>query len=197
MDSIVQILVSQLGAGAVSEISKKMGVDDEKAQQAVGMALPIIIGALNRNSSSSSGAEALTHALQKDHDGSILNNLSGAVASQATMDNGAAILGHVLGDQRGALENNVSRATGLSSQEVGQIFTVLAPIVMGALGQVQRKQGLDSQGVANLLQQERSTVENTSSGLVQLLDMDGDGDVSEEIISLGSSLLGGLLGGGK
>lgn len=197
MDSIVQILVSQLGAGAVSEISKRMGVDDQKAQQAVGMALPIIIGALNRNSSSSAGAEALTSALQKNHDGSILNDLTGAVGNQATLDDGTAILGHVLGEQRGALEGNVSRATGLKPEEVAQIFAVLAPIVMGALGQMQRKQELDSQGVANLLQQERSTVEKTSSGLVQLLDMDGDGDVSEEIISLGSSLLGGLLGGGK
>ncbi len=46
MDSIIQILVSQLGSGAVSQISKTLGVDDEKAQQAVGMALPMIIGAL-------------------------------------------------------------------------------------------------------------------------------------------------------
>jgi hypothetical protein len=197
MDSIVQILVAQLGAGAVSQISERLGVDDQKAQQAVGMAIPIIIGALNRNSSSASGAEALTNALQKDHDGSILNNLPQAVSSQATMDDGTAILAHVLGDQSGTLANNVSRATGLEPAQVTQIFAVLAPIVMGALGQMQRKHELDSQGVASLLQEERSTVEKTSSGLVSLLDMDGDGDVSEEIVSLGSSLLGGLLGGGK
>jgi hypothetical protein len=80
---------------------------------------------------------------------------------------------------------------------VAQIFAILAPIVMGALGQMQRKHELDAQGVSTLLQQERSTVEQTSSGLTQLLDMDGDGDVSDEIISLGSNLLGGLFGGGK
>jgi hypothetical protein len=197
MDSIVQLLVAQLGAGAVSQISEKLGVDDQKAQQAVGMALPILIGALNRNSSSAGGAEALTNALQNDHDGSILNNLSQAVSSQSTMDDGEAILGHVLGDRQSGLVNSVSKATGLPPDQVAQIFAVLAPIVMGALGQMQREHSLDAQGVADLLNVERSTVEKTSSGLVQLLDMDGDGDVSEEIISLGSNLLGGLLGGGK
>lgn len=197
MDSIIQLLVTQLGSGAVSEISKSLGVDDDKAQQAVGMALPMIIGALNRNTTSSDGAEALVGALQRDHDGSILNNLTQAVGSQATVNDGAAILGHVLGDQQSGLVQSVSRATNLKPEQVAQIFAVLAPIVMGALGQMQRKHDLDAQGVSTLLQQERSTVEQTSSGLTQLLDMDGDGDVSEEIISLGSSLLGGLFGGKK
>jgi hypothetical protein len=119
------------------------------------------------------------------------------VSSQSTMDDGEAILGHVLGDRQSGLVNSVSKATGLPPDQVAQIFAVLAPIVMGALGQMQREHSLDAQGVADLLNVERSTVEKTSSGLVQLLDMDGDGDVSEEIISLGSNLLGGLLGGGK
>jgi hypothetical protein len=197
MDSILQLLVTQLTAGAVSQISKKIGVDDKQAQQAVGMALPMIIGALNRNTMSSDGAEALVGALQRDHDGSILNNLPQAVGSQATMDDGMAILGHVLGDQQTGLVNSVSRATNLEPEQVSQIFAVLAPIVMGALGEMQRKNNLDAQGVSSLLQQERTTVEKTSSGLTQLLDMDGAGDVSEEIISLGSSLLKGLFGGGK
>jgi hypothetical protein len=197
MDSILQLLVTQLTAGAVSQISKKIGVDDKQAQQAVGMALPMIIGALNRNTMSSDGAEALVGALQRDHDGSILNNLPQAVGSQATMDDGAAILGHVLGDQQTGLVNSVSRATNLEPEQVSQIFAVLAPIVMGALGEMQRKNNLDAQGVSSLLQQERTTVEKTLSGHTQLLDMDGAGDVSEEIISLGSSLLKGLFGGGK
>lgn len=197
MDSVMQVLLTQLSSGAISQISDNLGIDDQKAQQAVGMALPILIGALNRNSASSGGADALVGALQRDHDGSILNNLPQAVASQATADDGSAILGHVLGDSRSGLVNSVSRATGLEPDQVAQIFALLAPIVMGVLGQMLRKQNLDAQGVSSLLQQERSTVEQSSSGLTQLLDMDGDGDVSDEIISLGSSLLGGLFGGKK
>src|SRR4030043_401078 len=61
----------------------------------------MILGALNRNTSSASGAEALVGALQRDHDGSILNDVSQALTAPETMDDGTAILGHVMGDRRG------------------------------------------------------------------------------------------------
>lgn len=197
MDSIIQILIGQLSGDAVGQISRQIGVDEDKAQQAVGMALPMIIGALNRNTNDPSGAEALTNAIKRDHDGSILNNLSEAVTKQETISDGQAILGHVMGNKQSGFVKSVSKATGMDSQQVAQLFALLAPVVLGALGQMQRKKNLDPQGVSSLLEKERSTVENTSSNLVQLLDMDGDGDVSEEIIGLGANLLGGLFSGKK
>ena len=198
MDSIIQLLMSQLGGGTIGQISEQLGVDESKAQQAIGMALPMLIGALNRNAASSkSGAEALTGALQRDHDGSILDDLTQAIKKQETIDDGSAILGHVFGEKSSGIMSSVSRATNLDTDKIAQIFAMLAPIVLGALGKLQRKKNLDAQGVTSLLQEERKTVEKTSSGLTQLLDMDGDGDVSDEILSLGSSLLGGLFGGKK
>lgn len=195
MDSIIQLLISQMEGGTVSQISDQLGIDEDKAQQAIGMALPVLIGALNRNTKQSGGAEALVGALQRDHDGSILDNLAGAVTKEDTLQDGLAILGHVFGERQSNVQDSVSRATGLDQEQVMRIFALLAPIVLGALGQMRRKKDLDAQGVSKLLQEERTTVEKTGSGLVQLLDMDGDGDVSEEIISLGSNLLGGLFGG--
>ncbi|MGA9533947.1 MAG: DUF937 domain-containing protein [Anaerolineales bacterium] len=195
MDSLMQLLLSQLGGDTLGKISKQIGVDESQTQKAVGLALPMLIGALNRNTSSTDGAQALAGALQRDHDGSILDNLAQAVQKPETLKDGSAILGHVLDDKQGGAINSVSRATNLDPQQVSQIFAVLAPIVLGGLGQMQRKKGLDQQGLANLLQEERSTVERTSSGFTQLLDLDGDGDVSEEIVSLGANLLGGLFGG--
>lgn len=194
MDSVIQLLISQLSGDAVGQISKQIGVDEQQAQQAVGMALPMLIGALNRNTNSSSGAEALTSALQRDHDGSILDHVAQAVTQKETIDDGQAILGHVMGDKQSGLVQSVSRATGMKPDQVSQLFAMLAPVVLGALGQMLRKKNLDAQGVSSMLENERKTVESTSSNLVQLLDMDGDGDVSEEIIGLGANLLGGLFG---
>ncbi len=102
-----------------------------------------------------------------------------------------------MGSKQSGFVNSVSKATGMDANQVSQLFAMLAPVVLGALGQMQRKKNLDPQGVSTLLQQERATVENTSSNLVQLLDMDGDGDVSEEIIGLGANLLGGMFGNKK
>jgi hypothetical protein len=197
MDSILQLIISQLGGDTVSKISARLGIDEAQAQRAIGLALPVIIGALNRNASSSDGAQALTHALQRDHDGSILENLGEKVGQQSTIEDGMAILGHVFGEKQSGIEANVSKGAGLDPQKAAQLFAMLAPVVMGALGQIQQKKSLDAQGVSQVLQQERSTVEQTTSGLTQLLDMDGDGDITEEVINLGTNLLGGLFGGMK
>ena len=198
VDSIIELLLSQLGTGGANQISEKLGIDEGKAQQVIGMALPMLIGALNRNTSSSkSGAEALTNAIQRDHDGSILDNISQAITKRETVEDGSAILGHVFGDNSSGIMDSVSRATNIDSAQVSQIFAMLAPLVLGALGKIQRNKNLNADGVSSLLQEERKTVEKTSSGLTQLLDMDGDGDVSDEIISLGANLLGGLFGGKK
>lgn len=197
MDSVLQLLLSQLSGDALGKISEKVGVDEEQARKAVGVALPMLIGALNRNTNTSDGAQALTGALRRDHDGSILKNLPQAVTRRETIEDGSAILGHVLGGRQTALVDQISRATNLDPNQVSQIIAILAPILLGALGKIQRSQDLDEQGLSNLLQEERKTVERTSSGLTQLLDMDGDGDVSEEIVSLGVNLLGGLFGKGS
>ncbi|MEJ2011814.1 MAG: DUF937 domain-containing protein, partial [Anaerolineales bacterium] len=195
MDSILQLIISQLGGDTVSKISDKLGIDETQAQRAIGLALPVIIGALNRNASSAEGAQSLTNALQRDHDGSILENLSQKIGQASTIDDGMAILGHIFGEKQGGVESTVSKGAGLDPEKAAQLFAMLAPIVMGALGQIQQKKSLDAQGVSQVLQQERETVEQTTSGLTQLLDVDGDGDVTEEVINLGANLLGGLFGG--
>jgi hypothetical protein len=197
MDSVLQLIISQLSGDTVSKISDKLGVDEAQAQRAIGLALPVIIGALNRNASSSDGAQSLTNALQRDHDGSILENLGEKVSQQSTIEDGMAILGHLFGEKQSGVEKSVSKGTGLDPQAAAQLFAMLAPIVMGALGQIRQKKSLDAQGVSQVLQQERDTVEKSTSGLTQLLDLDGDGDVTEEVINLGASLLGGLFGGKK
>ena len=116
MDSVMQLLASQLGRGAVGQIGGQLGLDEQKTQQIVGMALPTVLGALDRNTSSPSGAKALTGALTRDHDESILNNLPQALMAPETLDDGTKILGHVLGDRRGQVVNSVSRATQTDSE---------------------------------------------------------------------------------
>jgi hypothetical protein len=194
MDSLLQVLLSQLSGDTLGTITDQLGVEEDTAQKAIGLALPLLIGSLNRNSSSADGAQALTKAIARDHDGSILSNLAGNLMNPAVQEDGMAILGHVLGNKRTSAGTSIGKATGLDSQQVMQLMAMLAPVVLGALGKAQREKKLDAQGVASLLTQEREQADSTLPGIAQLLDMDGDGDVTEEMLNIGSSLLGGFLG---
>lgn len=65
-----------------------------------------------KNASNSNGLGALAGALDKDHDGSILDNLAGYVSGNATVTartaNGSGILNHVYGYKLGDIIRAIS-----------------------------------------------------------------------------------------
>lgn len=196
--SILDMLGQQLSGEAMRQISKQLGTDEGTASKAVAGALPMIVSALAKNASKPEGADALRRALEKDHDGSILDNLGGLIGgSQNSM--GEGILRHVLGGQRGQVESGLGKATGLSSGSTGQLLAMLAPMVMGALGKQQRSKGLDSTGLAEMLGGERRRVEKADPGvagmLTSFLDSDGDGKIGDDVAKMGVGLLGKMFSG--
>ena len=165
--------------------------------KAMSAAMPALLGALARNASSGSGAEALASALSRDHDGGILDDLTGFLGKGDTSA-GDGILGHVLGANRDNVAAGVSRSSGLDVSAVQKLLPMLAPVVLGMLGREQRAQSLDASGLASMLGQESRADERAAPGLVSsLLDADGDGSVLDDVARIGSGLLGGLLKGGR
>jgi len=198
MSGIFDTLMSQLGNRELSGIAKQLGIDEAKAGSAVSAAVPVLLGALARNSSHDEGASSLERALEKDHDGGILDDVMGFV-SNAEAGPGEGILKHVLGGRREGVESGISKSTGLDAASVGKLMTTLAPLVMGAIGRQKRSSGLDATGLASLLADERKEVERREprgfSILNSLLDSDGDGDVDGgDIAKRGFGLLGDILG---
>jgi len=181
---------------ALGALAQQLGTDDGTAGRAAQAALPALLGALARNSQQGGGADALLGALQRDHDGSVLDDLPGLLGQGGAAQGGEAILGHILGGRRGAIEGELSKETGLDGGSIAQLLMTLAPMVMGALGKAQRERGLDSSGLANELGRERERAESSLGGsfggLGRILDMDGDGQVDAHVKSLGARLLGSL-----
>jgi hypothetical protein len=205
MESLLDLITSQLGQDSYQKIGQQLGVDATQSRSAVESALPILISALARNAQQPQGASSLANALDRDHDGSILQNLDGFLKSP-DQGAGGAILGHVLGGQRGKVEEYVSRSSGLSLGNTGPLLEMLAPIVLGSLGQQKKTQGLDAGGLAGMLGGLLSgglagNSTKTTSGkakspqqqlLASLLDSDKDGDISDDLLNMGGKLLGGL-----
>ena len=198
MSSIFDLLTEQLAGDGLSKIQQQLGTDSATTAKAVPAALGTLMGALAKNSSGGGGAEALLGALSRDHDGALLDNLSGYL-SKPDESTGNGILRHVLGSKRGTVESNLGQSLGLDSGSTAKLMAMLAPLVMGALGKAQRQGNLDARGVADALGQERRTVEKRlPSGmggmLGSLLDQDGDGSIADDVAKLGGGLLKNLLG---
>jgi hypothetical protein len=194
MSFITDMLMQQLSGNAVSQISQKIGADTGMTSQAIAMATPLLMSALARNASNPQGAQALHQALNQDHNGGILDNVAGFLGGNPQAANGAGILGHVLGDQRGAVQNGLAQQTGLDANASGQLLEMLAPMVMGALGKTQQQQGLDVNGLASMLGNHQQTAQASSPDMMGmlsgLLDMNKDGNPMDDIGRIAGQFFG-------
>ena len=198
MSSILDLVTSQLDSQAIGALGEQIGADPGTTRQAVQSALPLLVGALASNARSADGAGSLLGAVTRDHDGSILDDVLGALTSSGTPSLGASILGHVLGSKQEAVAQGVGQHAGLSRDQVMRLLAMLAPLVMGALGRQQRTQGLDAGMLSQWLGQERqsATQRHPQAGglLGSLLDRDGDGSIADDVGRMGLGMLGNMLG---
>ena len=184
MNFITQMITQQIAGFAARAIAQRLGISEATAQRAVQVAVPLLVAALARNASRPGGAQELHQAVTNDHDGSILDNLSGYLDNPQAA-NGAGILGHVFGGQQGAIQDTVAQAAGLDQNAAGGLLEMLAPLVMGAVGQTQRQQDLDPGGLSDFLDTQRQQTEESAPGLAgalnSMLDSNKDGSVTDDV----------------
>lgn len=179
--SLANALLDQLGDSGLASLSNALGSNPAATKTAATAALPLLFSALAKNAGTNEGAAALDKALERDHDGSILDGIGAAFTPERVAD-GNGILKHVLGGRRETAEQGLAAASGLDSKQSAQMLATLAPLVMGALGKQKRSQGLDAGALAGLLQGERGRSRSQLGGLAALIDQDGDGSVADDLL---------------
>jgi hypothetical protein len=207
MSGILDLLNSDLGKTIVSGVAGQTNQPENKTQDVLTMALPVLMAAMKRNASTPQGAEGLIGALNNKHDGSILDNLGGLFSGGVDdniLTDGSKILGHVLGGKQQNVQQALSQKSGIDANSVAQILKVAAPIIMGVLGSQAKQQNVNNaSGLDSLLGGllKGNSPQHEQSFLESILDADGDGSVIDDVAGmvLGSSKkkggLGGLLGG--
>jgi hypothetical protein len=181
---LIDMLQQRLGSDAVNQISSRIGADPGTTGNAIDAALPLLISALARNTGDSDRAQSLASAVSNDHDGSVLDDVPGFV-SRASEKPGAGILRHVLGGRQQAVQSGLSQVTGLDAGKTGTLLTLLAPLVMGALGRAKNQNGLDAGGLSTLLTGEQEQLKQSAPGVMgalgRFLDQDNDGSVLDDV----------------
>lgn len=201
-NSLAEDLFQQLQGAPLQQLSQQLGTGQMQTSNAIGAALPLLLGALGRNAAQPSGAEALLGALQNDHAGGLdLGSVLGAVlgGTQSRQTNGAGILGHIFGGNQQRAATGLGEATGLGNDKAGMLLQLLAPIVMSYLAQrfLGGQQGGASANVlGQVLGQEQQAARQqggVGGGLLgAVLDQDGDGQLGiGDLLKIGGGLLGG------
>lgn len=208
MSGILELLNSPMGKQIISGVSGQTGQSADKTSSLLSMAMPVLMGAMQKNAATPEGASGLLSAISGKHSGGgILDNLGGlfegGVEENVTND-GAGILGHILGGKQPAVENALSQKSGMDAGSVGQILKVAAPILMGVLGkQASQNNVTDANGLTSMLGSMLGGGQGSKqqSLIESFLDADGDGSILDDVAGmvLGGGQkkggIGGLLGG--
>lgn len=201
MNQLIEILQGQLSDNVLDAISSRTGVQNKQATASAAQdALSAIMAGLAKNTQSKQGAESLVKALENDHDGSVLDHLndilSGNIAGvNDRAVNGAGILKHILGNNTEKVAGQLAQRNNLDASSMSSMMEMLAPVVMGALGKTRKSSGLDITDLISMLNKgsKAQTKKSGMGGLLgQLLDQDGDGDPTNDIIGMGMKMLGGF-----
>ncbi len=211
MSGILDLLSGPMGQQIINGVSKQTNQSADKTSNLLSMALPVLMGAMNKNAQTPDGAQGLMGALSKHAGGGLLDNLGGFFdggVDDSVQQEGQGILGHLLGAKQPAVENALSKESGVDVGSVGNILKVAAPLLMGMVGKQSQQAGIsDSNGLSSLL---GGLMGGANSGgsqsiLTSILDADGDGSIIDDVagMALGGKkggiggLLGGLFGGKK
>ena len=208
MAGILDLLNSDLGKQIISGVAGSTGNNADKTSNVLSMALPVLMKAIERNAATPDGAKGLMGALSGKHDGSILDNLGGLFnggVDETVKEEGASILGHILGNKQQGVEQVLSQKSGVDSSAVANILKVAAPLLMGVLGKQKKEQNLgnteDLTGLIGGLLEGGTGASTDQNFLEKILDADGDGSVIDDVTGmfLGGDKkargLGGVLGG--
>ncbi|MCM4160329.1 DUF937 domain-containing protein [Antarcticibacterium flavum] len=206
MASILDLLNTQKGKELITKASERTGESKEKVTGVIGIALPLLLGAMKRNISSAEGKNSLNRALNEEkHGEEYLENLENIDPQEMTSE-GGKILNHILGENQNNIISTVATTMGMKNSNAAEITKMLAPLLLSVLASQKRKEKVEEPGLENLISSVLGSSGKFDDSLIEtLLDNKGDiniiNDVKGMILGGGKTgkkdggILGGMLGG--
>jgi OmpA-OmpF porin, OOP family len=163
--NLLDLAKGYLGDSAISQVSQFLGESESSTKNAIhGAVLPSMLGALINKAGSNGGSDLLNMIKNDNHDGGILDNLSGLLgggsALTGLLGGGGNIVSSLLGNKLGALLPLISSFSGVKKESAGTLMNLAAPILMGLLGKQVSSNGLNAGGLLNLLSSQSDIVKS-------------------------------------
>jgi hypothetical protein len=173
VSSIMQILTRDL----IAKIARTLGVEPDVAQKVAGAAVPAILASFAGIAARPAGAQRLSDTLEQQRP-DMLSQITSAIGGpnqKDIADTGYGLLSTLLGgSESNGLVSAVSSFSGVNQNAGKSAIGLLAPLVLGTLGQLKPSGGFDASSIANLFSSQRDQIAAAMpSGLVNTLGASG------------------------
>src|SRR5215468_4340704 len=135
--NLVSLIMQFLTPDMIGRIASALGLDRNNTQTAIGAAVSGLLAGLSGVAAQPGGAQKLVDTVRQQTGvlGSFANML-GASGQSSLIEKGSQILSSLLGGRdQTALAGAVGKYAGLGQGASGSLLGMLAPIIMGTIGQ--------------------------------------------------------------
>ncbi len=178
-------LFEELKALLVGEVANKaaniLGEKEEKVKIALEGLVPTFVGGLMKRASNEAGATTLLNVVKKsNNEGNIVEQLDLLLKNKESfagfVEKGNSVVSMLLPDKKSSIATMISQFAGVRNSSATALLSVVAPLVVGKLGNLVTSQGLDKTGLANVILDQRSilldeTPENLQPKMIDVLGL--------------------------
>ena len=175
-DNIVASVSRFLTPELMGKLTSAANLDRNIGQRATAAIVPAILSGLASVAGTPAGSRQLVDVVAQqptDMLGNFVSSLTGSAPQTAAkgMDVLSTLLG---GGALGLLTSALSKFLAVGETPTRSLMGLLTPLIMGVLGQQQKATGLDANGLARMLTQQKEEITNAMpSGLSSLLESSG------------------------
>ena len=204
--NLIQEILSAQNGKVVQELGKQFGLDSKTAEAALSNLIPAIAGGVKKAAQSPSALEALVAKMQNNPELQEAIQRPEVLSRDSVSDSGKDILGDIFGSKEVSrtVAGQTAQSTGVDLGVLKKMLPVIAGLVMSSLnqkGQASSSTGglgdllnglnqpsqTSSGGLGSILGGllgKKAQPKQTSSGFESLLDFNGDGNVSDDVLHL-------------
>ncbi|MBP6411302.1 MAG: OmpA family protein [Pseudarcicella sp.] len=152
----------------VTKIATLVNENEQKTQKAIDSLLCTVVGGLIKRSTNESGATTLINVISKgNYNDEVIHQLKSTLQSkEAFLDfttKGNSLVSMLLPDKKSSIANIISEHSSIRNSSATSILALVMPVILSKLGGEINRSGLNKEGIANFLYQQRDSLINETA----------------------------------
>ena len=146
-----ELISGNIAVQATEGISQKLGVDKEQTKWVISAAIPLMLSSINYNAKNKpEQAASLNEAIATEDSSSMFDNISSLFTKEPS-ENNNNIVHQIFGNNTDSVKESLAEKSGINADKIGGILALIAPLVMGYLGKLNKDSSSTSGGIGDIL----------------------------------------------
>jgi outer membrane protein OmpA-like peptidoglycan-associated protein len=160
-DNLLSAVQGFITPDFINKSSRVLGLQPENTKAGLAAAIPTLLMSLINKGSTQDGAQGLLNMVQQGGyasgvSGNFVDRLQDGRSAESLLRGGTDIAQGLFGGRFNSVTEKLGVSTGMNSSSMSKTLALVAPLVMGVLGNMINKNGMNASGLSSFLGQQKS-----------------------------------------